>query len=128
MDTSRTFLPKIRSFFCFQKGLWKPPLFSLLAHLWVWWNTDQYPWISLNIFKKSWIYCSNYARALKNQIILHVRQTLNMLGALNKPGFQIWDGCICKGYPEFRICLVMLSYALIMPEYGLICLNMPKHG
>ena len=40
-------------------------------------------------------------------------RTLKMPQVLNGPRFWIWDGCLCKGYTEFWICL----------EYGLTCLN-----
>ena len=48
---------------------------------------------------------------------------LKMPLVLNKPGFWIWHGCICKDYADFLICLIMVLYASIMPEYAWICLN-----
>ena len=56
---------------------------------------------------------------------------LKMPAVLNKPGFWIWYGCICKGYLEFRLCLIMVPYASIMPEYASIkhnALSKPAHG
>ena len=53
---------------------------------------------------------------------------LKMPRVLNKPRFWIRHGCVRKGYAEFRICLIMVSYASIMPEYALLSLNMPEHG
>ena len=56
---------------------------------------------------------------------------LKMPPVLNKPGFWIWHGCICKRYAEFRRCLIMAPYASITPEYVSVCLmslNMPEHG
>ena len=50
--------------FTFQKGQWRPPLFSLVAGLWVWLNRNQYPWICLNIVENTWINCSDYVRAM----------------------------------------------------------------
>ena len=41
---------------------------------------------------------------------------------------DIWHGCICKGYAEFCICLIIASYASIMPEYASICLNVPQYA
>ena len=61
-------------------------------------------------------------------IVLHVGQSYEDAGVLNKPGFWIWYGCICKGYAEFWICLIMAPYASVMPEYALVSLNMPEHG
>ena len=51
---------------------------------------------------------------------------LKKTGVLTKPRFWIWHGCTRKGYAEFRICLIMASYASIMPKYALICLNMAE--
>ena len=47
---------------------------------------------------------------------------------LNKSGFSIWHGYICKGYAEFRICLIMAPYASIMPEYVVMSFNMATHN
>ena len=44
---------------------------------------------------------------------------------LNKSVFWIWHRCICNGYAEFWTCLIMASFASIMPQYALMFLNMP---
>ena len=51
---------------------------------------------------------------------------LKMSRVLNKPRFWIWHGCICNGYVEFRIFLIMFSYASVIPKYASICLNVPQ--
>ena len=48
---------------------------------------------------------------------------LEMPRVLNKPEFWIWHDCICKGYAELEICLIMAPYTSIMLEYASICLN-----
>ena len=53
---------------------------------------------------------------------------LKMSGVLNKSGFWIWHGCMCKGYAVFWICLIMAPYASIISEYPSICGNMPENG
>ena len=52
---------------------------------------------------------------------------LKMPRVLNKPGFWIWHGFICKGYSEFRICLIMAQYVSIMPEYASVYLNVLQY-
>ena len=89
------------------------PLF-LVAHLWVWMNIHQYPWICLNIFESGFVQSSYMFDRL-----------LKMPRVLNKAEFWIWHGCIWKGYAEFQLCLIMAPYASIMPEYLSICLNIP---
>ena len=46
---------------------------------------------------------------------------------LNKRGFWLWHGCICKCYAEFRICLIMVPYAS-MPHMPVISFNMCEQG
>ena len=46
---SGPFFPKSRHF---ER---RPPLISLVAHLWVWLNMHQYHWIYLNILEIAWI-------------------------------------------------------------------------
>ena len=116
------------TFFDFQKGQGWPPLSSLVVHLWIWLNMYQYTWICLNILENAWINCSDYARALYMHDHLTCSTGFFMSQALNKPGFGIWHGCICKGYTEFRICLIMAPYNSIMPEYAWICLNIPQYA
>ena len=60
-------------------------------------------------------------------LILYVRQAFEDASSSNKPGFWIWHGCICKGYAEFRICLIMAPCISIMPEYALMFLNIPEY-
>ena len=43
-------------------------------------------------------------------------------------GFRMWNGCICKGYAEFQIFLIVAPYASIMPQWAFMSLNMPEHG
>ena len=60
-------------------------------------------------------------------IMLYVRQPFEDALGFNKPGFWIWHGCICKGYAEYQICLIMAPYALLpAPEYASICLKMAE--
>ena len=64
MDPIRVSLTNIRTLFLiFKKG--RGNLSSLPSwHLWEWLNMHQYPWISLIIYEKAWIYSSDYARPL----------------------------------------------------------------
>ena len=45
---------------------------------------------------------------------------------LNKPRFWRWHDFVCKVYAEFRICMIMASYASIIPENASVCLNVPQ--
>ena len=47
---------------------------------------------------------------------------------LNKPGFWLWQGRTCKGYAEFRICLITAAHVSVMPEYALMPLNGPENA
>ena len=84
-------------------------------------NMPKYPWNWLN--KLFWLcqgseyVCSSYM----------FDRLLKMPPVLNKQGFWIWDDCICKGYAEFRVCLIMTPYASLTPEYALMSLNMHKN-
>ena len=111
MDTSRTFLSKIRALFSVSKRATWPPLSPPVALLWVWLNMHQYPWICLSILENAGINCSKYAR------VLNMRDHLTCL-----------KGCICKGYAEFRICPIMTPYASVIPEYASVCLNIPQYA
>ena len=42
--------------------------------------------------------------------------------------YIIWNGCICKDYTEFWICLSMAQYATTMLEYASVCLNAPQYA
>ena len=85
-------------------------------------NMPKYPWNWLN--KLFWLcqgseyVCSSYM----------FDRLLKMPPVLNKQGFWIWDDCICKGYAEFRVCLIMTPYASLTPEYASICLNVPQYA
>ena len=48
---------------------------------------------------------------------------LKMSQVLKKQGFWIWHGCLCKGYIDFRIFLIMAPYTSIMPKYVSIYLR-----
>ena len=48
---------------------------------------------------------------------------LKMSQVLKKQGFWIWHDCLCKGYIDFRIFLIMAPYTSIMPKYVSIYLN-----
>ena len=45
---------------------------------------------------------------------------------LNKPRFWRWHDFVCKVYAEFQICMIMASYASIIPENASVCLNVPQ--
>ena len=48
---------------------------------------------------------------------------------LNKLGFWIWHGCMCKGYAEFQICLIMApNVSIILREYASISLNARQYA
>ena len=75
------------------------------AHLWVWLNMDQYPWICVIIIENAWINCSDCCKCQSSEytwLSYMFDRLLKMPQILNKP--------------EFQICLIMTSYASIMPE------------
>ena len=90
-------------------------------HQWVWLNMHCYSWICLNILENVWINCSNYARVLNMPDHLMFDWLLKMPPVLNKVGFWIWHGCICKRYAEFRVS----DYDSINLNNPWVCLNMP---
>ena len=64
-------------------------------------------------------------------IILHVQQVFKDTSVLNKAGFWMWQGCICKGYAGLPICLIIVSYASIIlniRQFALILFNMRENG
>ena len=62
-------------------------------------------------------------------IILYVLiQVFKVSSGSRYVGFWIWHGCICRGYTEFWISQNMTQYAIIMPEYASICLNVPQYA
>ena len=78
-------------------------------------NIPKYPWKFLN--KLFWLcYGSEYVWSS-----YMFDKLLKMPRLINKPGFWIWHGCICKGYTEFRICLIMAPHL----NNAWIWLNMP---
>ena len=126
--TIRAFFSKIKTLFSifkngrgdlpsssnFQKWQGRAPLFLRVAeYASVSLNIPKYPWKRLN--KLFWL-CQSSEYAWSCYIFYML---LKMPRVLNKPGFWIWHGCICKGYAEFWICLIIASYAIIM------LLNMP---
>ena len=123
---SSPFLQK-KVFSWFSERAWETSPLLLVARLEVWLNMHLYPYICLNILENAWINCSDYARALNMHDHLTVWQVFKMPQVLNKPAFWIWHGCICKGYAEFRICLIIAPYTSIMPEHASICLNIPRY-
>ena len=89
-------------------------------------NMPKYPWKWLNklfwLCQSSEYACSFYMYSK----LLKMPETFE--DVLNKPGFWIWQGCACKGYAEFRICLIIAPYASVTPEYALMSFNMSEHG
>ena len=93
-------------------------------------SVANYALISLsmpNILEYAWINCSISG--------LWYAQSSDMFGrlfkmpqVLNNPRFWMWHGCVCEGYAEFSMCLIMAPYKAIMPQYALMSLNMPEHG
>ena len=93
---SGPFFPKSGYFFWFSKR-------GKVVHLWVWLNMHQYPWICLNI-----LLCQGSEYAGSSYMF---DKLLKIPRVLNKPGFWMWHGCICKSYAEFQVCLIMTPYA-----------------
>ena len=111
---SGPFFQKPGHFFQFFKRAGEASPLPVVACLWVWLNIYQYPWICLNILENAWINCSMLGIWIC-MISYIFDRLLKMPQALNKPGFSIWHGCICKGYADFQICLILAPYASIMP-------------
>ena len=85
-------------------------------------NMPKYPWKWLN--KLLWL-CQGSEYASSSYMF---GRLLKMPSVLNKPEFWIWHGCICKGYGEFWICLIMAPYPSITLEYASIYLNVPQYA
>ena len=87
-------------------------------------NMPNYPWQCLT--KLFWIcQCSEYAWSS-----YMFDRLLKMPWVLNMPRFWIWHRCICKGYSEFWICLIMAPDISIMPKHALrfsVCLNIAEY-
>ena len=115
-NTMRPFLSKIRKVF-FLSGCM--PV-SVAENVSISLTLPKYPWKWLN--KLFWL-CQSSKYTFSSYMF---GRCLKMPPVLNKSGFWIWHGCICKGYAEFLICLIMTSYASIMPEYASLCLNVPQ--
>ena len=92
-----------------------PPL---VAHLWVWLNMHQYPWISLNLWKylnKLFWICQGCEYAWSSYMF---DKLLKMPRVLNISRFWM------------RIMRLYMQglYRVIMSEYGSICLNVPEYA
>ena len=127
MDTIRAFFLKSEHFVLYsKKSRGGSPL---VAHMWVWINKHQYPWISLNILENAWMLwlCQDSEYAWSSYMFNRVLKCLFMPQVLNVSEFQIWYSCICKGYTRFWICLDMAQHDS-MPEYASICLNAPQYA
>ena len=69
-------------------------------------NIPQHLWKCLN--KMFW-FCQGSKHAWLSYMF-------DKLLKMPQPEFWIWHGCICKGYTEFQICLIMAPYTSVMPE------------
>ena len=125
-SSSGPFFPKSGHFFRFSKraGVASPfltssPHESVASFPSISLNIPKYPWKCLN--KQFWL-CQGSKYAWLSYMFDKI---LKVSLVLNKPGFWIWHICICKGYLEFRIFLIMAPYASIMAKYVSICLNVP---
>ena len=129
MTQSGSFFPKSGHYFRFSKKAAEvsPLIFSrtpvsVAEYASISLSIPKYPWKCLN--KLSWLcQCSEYAWSsyMFDMILM-------MFLVLNKPGFWMCHGCICKGYTEFRICMVMAPYTSLMPKYAWIWLNVFQYA
>ena len=105
---SGNFFPKSGHFFSIsKKGQEAAPLRTICAPL----SVAEYASIWLNMLKhlrkclnKLFWLCQDSEYAWSSCMF---DRLLKMPWVLNKLGFWIWHGCICKGYAEFRICLII---------------------
>ena len=126
---STLFFPKSGHFFWFpKKTRVASPLLSSSGPV----SVAEYASISLDMTKYYWKcltklfwLCQGSEFAWSSYMF---DRLLKMPRVLNKPGFRIWHGCICKGYAEFQICLIMAPDAPIMPKHDSICLNVPHYA
>ena len=90
-------------------------------------NIPEYP---KNILENIRINSSDYAKALNKYAWSSYlfERISKMPQVLNKPGLWIWQGCICKGYLEFRIFLILAPDASIMPKYASTCLDVSQYA
>ena len=119
---SRPSFPKSGHFFWFSKRAGKV---SPLPPSWVPVSVPEYGPISLNMSKYSYnclnklfLLCQGFEYAWSSYMFDRI---LKMPRVLNRPGFickALYTACICKGYAEFRIFLIMSPYASIMPKYA----------
>ena len=118
------FFPKSVHFFSIFKKSWGG-LFSLLGLEPV--NLSEYASMSPIIPKYTWKYLNKLFRLCLDYAWSSYMfdRLLKMARDLNKPGFWIWHGYIYKGYTEFQIFLIMVTFTSIMPKYLSICLNVP---
>ena len=129
MDTIRAFLSKIRALFpIFKKDrvdFPSPPScapVSVAEYTSISLSMPKYPWKCLN--RLLWL-CQGSEYAWSSFMF---DRLLKMPRVLNKPGFWLWHVCICKGYAEFRIRLIVAPYVSIMPGYASVCLNVPQYA
>ena len=91
----------------------------------------NYASISLNMSKYSWKYLNKLFWLCQRSGYTWSSYMFDRLSkkprVLNKSGFWIRHHCICKGYVEFQIYLIMALNASVIPEYALICLNVPQY-
>ena len=108
MEWMRAFISKIKAIFSvFKKGRGDLPSLPSCAPV----NVAEYALISLNmpkypckcLNKLIWLcYGSKYAWSS-----YMFGKLSKMHQILNKPAFWIRHGCICKGYAEFCVCLIL---------------------
>ena len=128
MDTIRVFLSRIRTLSVFKNGRGGVPFspsctpVSVAENESVFLNMPKYPWKYLN---KLFSLCQGSEYAWSSYMF---DKLLKMPLVLNEPGFWTWNCCKWKSYADFQICLIMASYASIMPEYDSICANIPQYG
>ena len=122
MVTIRTCFPKWEHFFQFSKRVREAsPLLpsyapvSVAEYALLFLKMPKYPWKYLN--KLFWL-CQGPEYAWTSYMFDWL---LKMPPVLNKLGFWIWHGCICKPYAEFR----MSNCGSIHLNNPWICLNMP---
>ena len=89
---------------------------SVAEHASIFLNTPKYPW---KWFSKLFWLCQGCEDTCSSY----------MFGRLLKmPPVLTTNCCICQGYEEFQICLIMAPYVSITPEYAPICLNMTEYS
>ena len=84
-------------------------------------NMPKYRWKCLN---KLCCLCQGSEHAWWSYMF---DRLLKMALVVNKLGLWIWHSCICNGYLEFQIFLILAPYASVMPEYASLFLNMAEY-